>query len=223
MTNRTALIAGATGLVGGHCLKLLLKEPAYRRVIAIARRPLDAGHPRLTVIIRDFATLDGVDFAGVTDVFCSLGSTIRKAGSREAFRQIDSGYPVAIAEKAIAAGANRFLVVSSVGAEPGSPNFYLRVKAGMEAAVSAFPFEAVHIFRPSFLVGERSETRVGERIGIAVAAGLEFMLVGGLKKYRAIPAATVAAAMVAASKTATRGVHVYHWKEMTSLAPDAGL
>lgn len=195
----------------------------YQRVIVISCRPLAVTHPRLTVIIGDFATLDRVDFTGVTGVFCALGSTIRKAGSREAFREIDLEYPVAIAERAVAAGANRFLVVSSVGAEPGSPNFYLRVRAGMEAAVSAFPFDAVHVFRPSFLVGERSETRLGERIGIAVAAGLEFMLVGGLKKYCAIPAATVAAAMVAQSKTDTRGVHVYHWNEMTALAPDAGL
>jgi uncharacterized protein YbjT (DUF2867 family) len=131
---------------------------------------------------------------------------------------VDFDYPRLIAERSVAAGAARFLLVSSVGADSKSRNFYLRVKGELEQVVSAMPFEAVHIFRPSVLMGERSQRRAGEAMGIAVARAAQFALVGAWRKYRPIPAVTVAKAMAAAAKDRRAGRHVYHYDEMRSLA-----
>jgi uncharacterized protein YbjT (DUF2867 family) len=214
VTERSALVAGATGLVGGLCLDYLLEDPAFGRVIALARRPLERLHPRLAVV----DSLGRLDFTGITDVFCALGATLGQDRGREAFRQIDLDYTVAIATKAAAAQARRFLVVSSVSASPRSPLFYLRVKAAMEAAVSSLPFDAVHIFRPGLLAGHRAEPRRAEQIGLAIARRLDPLLAGALRKYRSIPASTVAAAMVSAAKTDARGTRIHHWGEMQALA-----
>ena len=155
MAGETALIAGATGLVGSHCLRTLLDGGYYERVIALTRRPLDRRHPRLVETIVDFEKLDEIDLFPAADVFCALGTTMRRAGSQPAFLKVDFEYPRIIAARSAAAGARRFLLVSSVGADSRSNNFYLRVKAELEKAVNALPFESTHIFRPSFLVGER--------------------------------------------------------------------
>lgn len=197
-----ALIAGSTGLVGGHCLRFLQQDASFARVIALTRRDLES--------------LDSLDLSSATDVFCALGTTIRKAGSREAFRRVDFDYPLAIARKAAAASA--FTLVSSVDATPKSPNFHLRVKGELEAALSALPFDAVHLFRPGFLIGERGERRMGEAAGIAITQALRFALAGPLRKYRAIPAEDVARAMVTASKQGAPGRHVYHFGEIMSLS-----
>jgi uncharacterized protein YbjT (DUF2867 family) len=190
-------------------------------VIALTRR--NAGLSGGSVIERivDFSRLNAGLFDPGSDVFCAVGTTIRKAGSQAALRKIDYDIPVELARAAVQAGARQFSVVSSVGSEPGSSNFYLETKADMEAAVTAQPFEAVHIFRPSFLTGERQEARPGERIGIAVARVVGFALAGPLRKYRAIGAETVAAAMVAAAAEARRGVHVYHYDEIVALSASA--
>src|SRR5258708_2620144 len=179
----TALILGSTGLVGGHCLSRLLATSHYERVVAIVRRPLPT-HPKLTQLVTDFEKLDKLEPCPITDVYCALGTTIKKAGSQEAFRKVDYDYPLQLAEWAIRMGAKQFLLVSSVGADPKSASFYLRVKGELESAVSKLPYEAVHIFRPGVLLGERPETRPMERFAIKVLTACQFALVGGLRKYR---------------------------------------
>ena len=196
---RTAFIVGASGLVGRSCLRALLECPEYGRVIAAGRRPLGVAHSKL---------VEGEPTEAVDDAFCAIGTTIKKAGSREAFRAVDYEIPVRTAERC---GARRFVVVSSVGADARSKNFYLRVKGEMEEAVSALPLEAVHIFRPSILVGDREESRAGEKVGAMVARALRFALVGGLRRYRPIAAEVVGRAMVVVAVRGEAGRHVYEY------------
>jgi uncharacterized protein YbjT (DUF2867 family) len=165
----------------------------------------------------NFSRLGGDIFDPGADVFCAVGTTIRKAGSQAAFRKIDFDIPVELARAAAQAGAEQFSIVSSVGASSATSNFYLKTKAEMEAAIAAEPFHAVHVFRPSFLIGDRHESRPGERVGVAIARVLGWTLAGPLRKYRAIDAKTVAAAMIAAASEGPVGVHVYHYDEMVDL------
>jgi uncharacterized protein YbjT (DUF2867 family) len=216
--DRIAVLVGATRLVGSHCLRRLIQDETYARVVALLRRPIDERHERLDQRVVDFEALPEEALAGATDVFCALGTTIRKAGSQEAFRKVDHGYTLAVAERAARAGARQLLLVSSVGADPGTGNFYLRVKGEVERDVGALPFAAVHVFRPSFLLGERGERRTGEAIGIAVARGLQGALFGGLRKYRPIEAAVVAEAMVGAARGGQPGRHVHHHDEILQLS-----
>jgi len=215
---RTALIAGATGLIGSSCLRALLGCLEYQQVIALVRRPVLQKHPRLVECVVDFDRLSEREIAQADDVFCTLGTTIKKAGSEAAFRKVDLGYPAALAAWGAAHGARQFLVVSSVGADAGSSNFYLRTKGEMENAVQKEGFSAVHIFRPSVLVGARQERRMGEVVGIKAARLFEFAMVRGLRKYRPIEASVVAGAMVLAAKLGEPGKHVYEYDRIKYLA-----
>jgi uncharacterized protein YbjT (DUF2867 family) len=219
MTERTALLAGATGLVGGHCLERLLAEPAYTRVITLGRRPLDRADPKLEqrVVALDRLGVVGFEFPRATDVFCCLGTTLKQAGSEAAFRQVDFTFVVSLASLALGAGAQQFLLISSLGASPTSRIFYSRVKGETEVAVSALPFEGRQIFRPSILAGERTERRAGESLGVAVMRGTAFAMVGPLRKYRPIAATTVAEAMVRVALRAPRGVNIYESDEIERL------
>jgi uncharacterized protein YbjT (DUF2867 family) len=221
MAQRTAIVAGATGLVGSLCLKELLDDPAYAQVTAILRRPCGHSHPKLTEKIIDFDNLSSLTPIAVDDAFCALGTTIGKAGSQEAFRKIDFGYSKAFAEFALAGGAKQFALVSSVGANARSRNFYLRTKGEIEDAVAALPFQSVHIFQPSFLMGARQEQRAGEGAGLAIAKMLQFAFIGSFSKYRPILASTVAAAMIAATKKAEPGRHTYLFDDMQALTASA--
>ena len=212
---RTALLAGASGLVGGHCLRLLLAEPTYGRVIALGRRALPLQHPKLEQKLVDFAHIADL-VPRVDDVYCCLGTTIKKAGSQAAFRRVDHDYVVALAQAAKQAGARRFLLVSSLGANSRSRIFYSRVKGEAERDVSAVPFKAVHIFRPSLLLGERAESRPLERLGSVAFGALAPLLAGPLRPYRAIPAETVARAMVRAALGEATGVRIHYYDEMTA-------
>ena len=214
----TALVVGATGLVGSQCLKTLLDGGAYERVVAFTRRPLGQQHPRLVETIVDFDKLEELEPFPTADVFCALGTTIEKAGSQPDYLKVDFEYPRIIAERSAASGATQFMLVSSAGADPQSGNFYLRVKAQLEKAITGRSFEAVHIFRPSFLIGSREEFRLGESLGVAASRAFQFAMVGKLRKYRPIAAATVAAAMAVAAREAKPGRHIYHYDEIVALA-----
>ena len=159
-SRRTALLAGASGLVGGHLLQRLLADPRYRQVIAVSRKALGIEHPKLRSLITDFDPIEAA-IAGlgetVDDAFCALGTTIKTAGSRAAFRRVDFGYVVAFARAARAAGARHFMLVSAIGASARSRIFYLRVKGETEEAVAALGYPALHIFRPGLLLGQRAE------------------------------------------------------------------
>lgn len=217
--SRTALVAGASGLVGGHLLHLLLADAAYARVITLARRQLDARHAKLDQRVLDLGALDAVtDPPHVDDAFCCIGTTIKKAGSQDAFRQVDYDYVLAFARAAQRAGARQFLLVTALGADPASRIFYSRVKGEIEQAVQQLPFEGIQIFRPSFLMGERAEVRLAERIGVPVARVLAPLLVGPLRRYRPVDAADVARAMVQVATEAPRGPHVFEYDGIIAAA-----
>jgi uncharacterized protein YbjT (DUF2867 family) len=207
---RTALLVGASGLVGGRLLHVLLDDPAYERVMALVRRGLPVRHKKLVqreIAFDLLADLGNVPRAHV--VFCCLGTTMKKAGSRAAFSRVDLDYVRELARLASAAGAAQFLLVSALGADPRSRVFYNRVKGEAEEAVKQTRFDGIHIFRPSLLVGNRPVPRPAERIVVGVARILAPILVGALRKYRPIAAETVARAMVSVAHEARKGVHVY--------------
>jgi uncharacterized protein YbjT (DUF2867 family) len=182
------------------------------------RKPTGNRHLRLIERRIDFDRLDTIEIPHGAHVYSALGSTIKKAGSEAAFRRVDFDYPQMLAGRAAAAGGAKFMLVSSVGSDKASGNFYLRVKGELEEAVARMPLEAALFFRPSVLIGDREEKRPGEAIGVFIARALAFSLIGPLRKYRAIPAGTVAEAMVAAAHSDVRGVHIYHYDEMLRLA-----
>jgi uncharacterized protein YbjT (DUF2867 family) len=218
---RTAAIFGATGLVGRACLDLLLADERYVRIIAIGRREPALSHPKLVVRRAALDTVEALDdpaLGAVDDVFCCLGTTLRKAGSQEAFRRVDLDYVVNAASFAKRHGAQHFLMVSAVGADARSRVFYSRVKGEAESAVAKLGIECVSIFRPSFILGPREESRSGERLGMVVAAALSFAMVGRLAKYRPIAAATIARAMLAVAATPAPGVTVYEFDRMATLS-----
>ncbi|MEV7414969.1 NAD(P)H-binding protein [Streptomyces sp. NPDC089919] len=219
---RSALLVGATGLVGGQLLARLLREPRYDRVTVLARRPLGLEHPRLDARVVDFAKLGAEDLpeAGERDVYGALGTTIRQAGSQEAFREVDQHHTVRVAELAREAGAERIAVVSSVGAGSGSRAFYLRVKGDMEAAVTALGYPQTEFFRPSFILGHRPSRRRGEGLGSSAATVLAPLLAGPARPYRPVPAGRLAAAMIAALGEDRPGVRVHTHDDFLALAPE---
>ena len=146
----------------------------------------------------------------VTHLFCCLGITISKAGSQQAFRAVDFDLVLKFAKAGRAAGAKRMMVVSSVGADPKARLFYSRVKGEMEDALAGLGFEALHIFRPSIIMGQRPEVRGKEQWGLRFARAVEWALVGDWEKYRPIPAGVLAAAMAAAGERGAPGRHVHH-------------
>jgi uncharacterized protein YbjT (DUF2867 family) len=215
---RTALVLGATGLVGGHCVELLLRDGAWSRVTVLARRALGRTHPRLDERVVDFDRLgEQASAFAADDVFCCLGTTIKQAGSQAAFRRVDHDYVVRSAELAHERGARCFLLVTALGANAGSRVFYNRVKGEAERDVLALGFEGVALLRPSLLLGRRSGHRAGESLAQKVAPLLSPLLAGPLRKYRAIPAAAVARAMVRLAKDGVTGVRVVENDEIAKL------
>lgn len=219
MSGRAAIVAGASGLVGGHCLRRLLASGLHGQVIAFVRGPLNVTHKRLQQRTVDFERLGRMSaFPRAQDVFCCLGTTMKKAGSEEAFRKVDYEYVVRLAETSLRTGADRFFLVSSVGADSKSRVFYSRVKGEAEDAVARLGFAGLHIFRPSLLVGNRPERRPAEEIGIVVARLASGFFFGPARKYRPIKADTVARAMVVVAREGSPGAHIYTADQMEGLA-----
>lgn len=217
---QSALVAGASGLVGSALLQLLLAAPACDRVTAVGRRPLGVTHRKLTETVTDFDNLEAALARGeAADVaFCTLGTTIKKAGSQAAFRKVDHDYVLAFARAAQAAGARSFLLVSAIGADARSAVFYSRVKGETENDVGAIGFESVHLFRPGILLGDREETRLAESVGVALTPLLNPLLLGPFRAYRGIAAGTVARAMAAAANDPRPGRYVHTFNDMQALA-----
>ena len=203
-TTTTVLLAGATGLVGRECLDLLLKEKTISHVTAIVRRPVPdrTDGERLSIRTVDFERLENhTGLFAVNQIICTLGTTIRQAGSQQAFRRVDFDYPMNIARLGLAHGASHFLLVSAMGASTSSRVFYSRVKGELEEAVASLGYYHLTIVRPSLLLGERSEFRFGEE----VAKRFAFLLP---RSYRPISARIVAAALVWAARSDQRGTHI---------------
>lgn len=217
MTTRTALVAGASGLVGGHVLDLLLEDEAYTAITALVRRELPRTHRKLTQHRVDYDRLDRT-LPRADDVFCCLGTTMKRAGSADEFRKVDFTYVERLARLAWQHRAKQFLLVSAVGANPRSRVFYNRVKGDVEEAVRKVAFDAVHIFRPSLLLGHRQEHRPAEWLAMVVGHVLGVAFVGPLARYRPIPARTVAKAMIRAATQAAQGIHVYESDRIRALA-----
>ena len=205
--SRTAIVAGATGLTGGRLLSQLLADKRYARVTALVRKASLPAHRKLSEIVVAFDALPVLPLAD--DAYCCLGTTIKKAGSQAAFRKVDFEFVVNFAQAAKAARIKRFLVISSLGASARSPIFYNRVKGEMENALREIRFDALHIFHPSLIRGERAEQRPAERFGITALGAMSKLLLGPMKKYRTIESATIARAMICAANSNENGTHIY--------------
>lgn len=210
LATRSALLVGATGLIGTHCLDLLLDDEFYHAIATVGRRPQGRTHAKLTHHVIDFEALEDYrDVLVAQDVFCCLGTTMKKAGSEAAFRRVDYDYPLAIGQRAKANGAEQYLLVSSLGASPDARVFYSRVKGEVEEAIAALGFDGTYIFRPSLLLGDRDEKRLGEQVSEVVLKVVSPLLIGPLRKYRGIEARQVAGAMINVAKQQPGGLHRY--------------
>ncbi len=220
MHSRTACLLGATGLVGGFCLEELKRSNAYARIVVITRRALNLPASAAVVerIVPDLSKLSPADFQGIDDVFCALGTTIKQAGSQAAFRAVDYDLPLTAARAAKQAGARQFVLVSSIGADSKSGNFYLRTKGELERDLAAVGFPALHILRPGLLLGDRKEHRSGESIAQKAAPALNLLLLGPLRKYRSISAAKLARAMVGAALQSRTGTYIHTYDEIVAMA-----
>jgi uncharacterized protein YbjT (DUF2867 family) len=209
---KTAVVAGATGLVGKELLRQLATTDNYSRVIGLTRRPVTSDHRKVTYILTNFENLES-SLSGYApdDVFCCLGTTMAKAGSKEKFFRIDYSYPVALAHATLALGAKQYLLVSALGAEKNSSIYYNRVKGQVEDSVKAMGFRSIHILRPSLLLGPREEKRPGEQAAKLLYSIFGFMIP---EKYKAIEARTVARAMLEYASLERAGVFVHESKEM---------
>jgi len=216
---RIVLIAGASGLVGGELLELLLGDPAVARVHSLVRRSTVRTNEELAEHVVDFGRLTAAELPPhVDEAYCCLGTTMRAAGSRNAFRWVDLVAVVAFGRLAAASGTRALAVVSSVGADPGARSFYLRTKGEMEGELAALGLPGLVILRPSLLLGRRREVRWGERVselGLRLASPL---LKRSLARYRPVHARTVAGAMIAAVRRAGPGVRVVESDEIPRLA-----
>jgi uncharacterized protein YbjT (DUF2867 family) len=216
---KIALLAGATGLVGNLTLDALLDSSDIGRVFAVTRRPLGREHPRLANRIVQFEQIES-QLKGLTChvALCCLGTTIRQAGSEQAFRQVDVDAVLAFARTAKAAQAQRFVVMSSAGADPKSKNFYLRTKGEMEEAVMGVGFPSLDILQPGVLLGWRGEIRPLEMAAVAVMPLVNPFLTGKRQPFRGIPARTVAAAMVGVTRSGRRGAQRYTYSAIQALS-----
>lgn len=192
---KTALIAGHSGLIGEQLLKLLLEDNSYKKVISVGRRMLELSHSKLDQQIVDFNNIN-ISTDTVDDVFCCLGTTMKVAGSKEKFRLVDFNYPVSLGSFCLTKGATSFSLVSSMGADKNSGIFYNKVKGEVEETIMQLGYRKVEIFRPSMLLGQRAESRMGESIGKVAMTLLSFLFVGPLENYKAIQREKVAKAMV---------------------------
>jgi uncharacterized protein YbjT (DUF2867 family) len=209
---RMALVAGGSGLVGGHLLRLLLDDPLWERVISLGRRELELSHPALEQRVVDLTDLGALP--AVDDAFCALGTTIKKAGSQAAFRAVDHDAVVTLARAAGDSGASAFLHVTSMGADPGSRIFYNRVKGETERDVEQVGIATTVAFRPSILDGDRAESRPGEQAGLVVMRALSPVL----GRFRPTRAADVAAAMVREATRLEPGRRTVGAAQITRLA-----
>jgi uncharacterized protein YbjT (DUF2867 family) len=217
---RIALVAGGSGLVGARLLPLLLNAGTYTRVYALSRRALPMDHPRLANrVVRFNAPLDA-QLKGLTcqDAFCCLGTTMREAGSPEAFRAVDHDLVLEFARLALKAGAERLVVISSVGANCAARNFYLRVKGETERVLETLGFRALDFLQPSLLLGARRQLRPLEYAAQAFMWAARPLFLGAAMRYRAIEADTVAAAMYGVARIGRRGVYRHEYDDMRALA-----
>lgn len=200
-----AAIAGATGFIGTHLIALIQEDPTIEHIQVLVRRPIEVAS-KFQLVQGD---LMHPSLSGPLDVaFCALGTTMAVAGSKEAFYHVDHDLVLAFAKAAKAQGAEKFVLVSSIGADASSSNYYIKVKGETENDLKALGFRSLIILQPSLLMGERKEFRFGERVGQGAMTLLGPLMLGPLAKYRGIEGLTVAKAMLRLAKEDLPGVHV---------------
>lgn len=239
---RTAIILGASGLVGSQVLTQLLAnkdaseevtqsssnspvnsakglDPSFEKIKIFVRKPIAIKHPKLEQIIVDFDTIGNYSDSIKGDVvFCCMGTTIATAGSKDAFIKVDHTYPLEFAKIAKQNGVENFLLISSIGADKTASNFYLKVKGDIEFALGKLKFESLIIVRPSMLLGDRRESRFAESAGKVFMKLFSFVFIGKLKKYKAIQASAVAKAMIRLSEMKIKGSAVFLSDELQQMA-----
>lgn len=215
---KTAAVFGATGLVGTFLLRDLLGHPDYGQVIVFTRRDPGVDHPKLKIRTGDFNTLaDSNEPLQTDEVFLSLGSTTRKTPDQREYYRIDHDYPVLAARRAREGGATSAFIVSAVGANPASKTFYLRTKGEMERDILALGYRKTCIFRPSLILGDRTENRPLEKTAAMVFPVLHPLLRGAFDQYRAMTAEDIARAMIRAADLENESGGIYQWREMDAL------
>jgi uncharacterized protein YbjT (DUF2867 family) len=218
MNNKSVLLLGASGLVGGECLKLLIHGSPYEKITVLTRSPLttDIKDSRVDHHIIDFDHLGEYRHLMKADhVICALGTTIKKAGTKENFQRVDFTYPHEIARMASEQRSGHYLLVSSMGADPGSSIFYNRVKGELEQAVQKLPYRSVSIFRPSLILGQRHERRFAEQASKIIAAIFSFAIP---ERYKPVQAADIANAILKVAGEDRTGIRIIESDEITRIA-----
>jgi uncharacterized protein YbjT (DUF2867 family) len=216
---KSALLVGATGLVGGELLTILLEQDRYETVKVFTRKPLRVNHPKLKQIIVDFDNLyQYKEHLNVNEVYCCLGTTIKKAGSQAAFRKVDYEYPIDLVKIAEECKVEKFLIITAMGADKFSKVFYNRVKGEVEGELRNSSIRTLHIFRPSLLLGQREEFRFGEKLAIVLSPIFSLATVGSLRKYKPIQARNVAKAMFLSGQTQKTGLFIYSSNEIQDIS-----
>ncbi|QAA31801.1 oxidoreductase [Clostridium manihotivorum] len=216
---RRAVVAGGTGLIGKALVKQLLSDPQYNSITLILRRFIGITDPKLEQKVIDFDLLESIDIdLKDADVFCTLGTTIKKAKTQENFKKVDYHYPLVLGKMAKKQGAKQLLIVTAMGASSTSSIFYNRVKGEIEEALRELNLPILKIFRPSLLLGDRGEFRMGEGMTAALSGLFTPLLLGPLRKYRPIKGEVVARGMIAAAKKDDHGVHTYESNEIAELS-----
>jgi len=218
---KIAIIIGGTGLTGSHLLRILLTSNTYDKVISFVRREMKISHPKLVQHTVDFDNPESYEnLIEGNDMFCCLGTTIKKAGSQEAFEKVDLIYPLQFAKAAVSRGVKQFSIISSIGANLKSGNFYLRTKGRCEEELRKLAFQSISVFRPSLLIGNRKEFRLGEKISEYTMKIFSLFFIGRLRKYKPIKSKIVAQAMFLISQQGTVGYHFYESDEIKRIATD---
>ncbi|MEH7081835.1 oxidoreductase [Neobacillus drentensis] len=221
---KTALILGATGLVGNELVKILIQQKNYEKIHLLVRRPMVSHDPLCEVHVVDFEQLHTYrELFQVTDVFCCLGTTIKKAKSKEAFRKVDYEYPVEAAKIAKRSEVEKFLIITAMGSNAKSSIFYNRVKGEVEESLDNLSLPSVHIFRPSLLLGDRKEFRFGEKIAAKTSAIINVLMVGPLRTYKAIEAKNVATAMAVVARVGKSGMNIYPSDKIEQIAKEKNI
>lgn len=219
--DRTALIVGATGLVGSMVLDTLIADDYYEKIKVVTRRSTGKKHRKLEEILVDFDNLKNhADLLKANHVFCCLGTTIKTAGSKEKFVLVDKVYPLSLAKITKENGASEFLIITALGASKNSWVFYNKVKGSVQDELIKMKFDALHILQPSLIIGDRNEKRSGEKLAQLFFEKADFLFQGPLKKYAGIEAKVIAESMVYYAKEGTKGTHIHESDEIQTVWDD---